>query len=125
MSLLAVLECAQNEYAHYHRGKGESDKLRNFFLFCATQPSTPSKKKKRRSTIPISTTQVLALGLHDGSVAIYSLSQGSVVKTLSGSHTMPVSDFVFIADGRRGYSVAEDHYIVEWNVEEAAEIRYL
>ncbi|RUP43476.1 WD40-repeat-containing domain protein, partial [Jimgerdemannia flammicorona] len=78
--------------------------------------------KKRRSTTSNPTTQVLALGLHNGSVAIYSLAQGSVVKTLSGSHTAPINDFVFTNDGCRGYSVAEDHHVVEWDVEEGREI---
>lgn len=53
---------------------------------------------------------------------MYSLSHGAIVKKLVGSHTTPITDFVMNKDGSRGYSVAEDNFIVEWDVEEGKEL---
>ena len=45
------------------------------------------------------------------------------MKTLAGSHTLPINDFVFNQAGNVGYSVSEDHHVVEWDIEEGREIR--
>lgn len=66
---------------------------------------------------------MLALGLQNGSIAIYSPVHGRIVKTLAGSHTLPINDFVFNQAGNVGYSVSEDHHVVEWDIEEGREIR--
>src|SRR4051794_29209497 len=66
--------------------------------------------------------KVIALGLHTGEVAFYSPSHGHVTRTLSGSHTMPVNDFCISIDGSRGYSIADDNYVVEWDNASAMEV---
>lgn len=65
---------------------------------------------------------MLALGLQNGSIAIYSPVHGRIVKTLSGSHTLPINDFVFNKAGTIGYSVSEDHHVVEWDIEDGREL---
>ncbi|CAO3683811.1 unnamed protein product [Rhizopus stolonifer] len=77
-------------------------------------------KKKKSGTVPLS--KAIALGMQSGSISLYSLSHGTVIKSLENAHTTPVSDFVMTKDGSRGYSVAEDNFIVEWDIEEAKEI---
>ncbi|KAI8980524.1 WD40-repeat-containing domain protein [Pilobolus umbonatus] len=77
------------------------------------------KKKKTGNSL----TRIIALGTQTGSIYLYSLSHGDIVKKLSFAHTTPIVDFVMKKDGSRGYSVAEDSYIVEWNIEEGKEIR--
>ncbi|KAG2184959.1 hypothetical protein INT43_000872 [Umbelopsis isabellina] len=81
--------------------------------------SKTSKKKRKTSS---NSQKVLALGLQNGSIAIYSPAHGRVIKTLSGSHTLPVNDFVFNKAGTVGYSVSEDHHIVEWDIEDGREL---
>ncbi|KAF7727304.1 WD repeat-containing protein 43 [Apophysomyces ossiformis] len=80
-----------------------------------------NKISKKRKTSAL--TKVVALGTHTGAIVLYSLVHGAIVRRLSGAHTMPVSDFVLHKAGNKGYSVSEDNYIVEWNIEEAKEIR--
>lgn len=60
--------------------------------------------------------------MQSGAIHMYSLSHGAIVKKLAGSHTTPISDFVMNKDGSRGYSVAEDNFIVEWDIEEGKEL---
>jgi U3 small nucleolar RNA-associated protein 5 len=81
--------------------------------------SKTSKKKRKTSS---NSQKVLALGLQNGSISIYSPAHGRVIKTLTGSHTLPVNDFVFNKAGTVGYSVSEDHHIVEWDIEDGREI---
>ncbi|KAI9276307.1 WD40-repeat-containing domain protein [Sporodiniella umbellata] len=77
-------------------------------------------KKKKSGTVPLS--KAIALGLQSGAISLYSLTHGIVIKTLENAHTTPVCDFVMTKDGSRGYSIAEDNFIVEWDIEEAKEI---
>lgn len=60
--------------------------------------------------------------MQSGAIAMYSLSHGAIVKKLAGSHTTPITDFVMNKDGSRGYSVAEDNLIIEWDIEEEKEL---
>ncbi|KAI8148900.1 WD40-repeat-containing domain protein [Fennellomyces sp. T-0311] len=78
-----------------------------------------SKANKRRKSH--NTTKVVALGTNTGAIVIYSLAHGSVVKRLTNAHTTPVADFVLNKAGTKGYSVAEDNYIVEWDIVEEKE----
>ncbi|CAG8648443.1 4605_t:CDS:10 [Funneliformis caledonium] len=81
----------------------------------ADTPSPNKKKKplpKNKQSI-----KVVALGSQNGTIVIYSTIHGSAIKTLSGSHTSPVNDFVFTKDGKRGYSCGEDMNIVEWDID--------
>ncbi|KAG0178759.1 WD repeat-containing protein 43 [Apophysomyces sp. BC1034] len=80
-----------------------------------------SKINKKRKTAAL--TKVVALGTHTGAIVLYSLVHGAIVRRLSGAHTMPVTDFVIHKAGTKGFSVSEDNYIVEWNIEEAREVR--
>ncbi|CAI2181067.1 2791_t:CDS:10 [Funneliformis geosporum] len=79
---------------------------------------TPSPNKKKKP-LPKSkqSIKVVALGSQNGTIVIYSTIHGSAIKTLSGSHTSPVNDFVFTKDGKRGYSCGEDMKIVEWDID--------
>ncbi|KAI9321044.1 WD40-repeat-containing domain protein [Dichotomocladium elegans] len=77
----------------------------------------PGKKRRTKDTI-----QVVALGTHTGSILIYSLAHGMIVKRLADAHTTPVADFVLNRAGTKGYSIAEDGYIVEWDIEQEKEI---
>ncbi|KAI8816180.1 WD40-repeat-containing domain protein [Fimicolochytrium jonesii] len=84
------------------------------------------KKKRRRSGAPTASTgneqKVVAMGLSNGEVQIYSLAHGKVVSTLSGVHTAGVTDFAFAADGVRGYSAGLDGIVAEWDVRTGAEL---
>ncbi|CAG8743528.1 10843_t:CDS:2, partial [Cetraspora pellucida] len=77
----------------------------------------PPKKKKKLSSQIQQFSKVIALGLQNGSIAIYSIAHGGIVKTLSGSHKLPINNFVFSKNGKKAYSCAEDAYIVEWDFE--------
>ncbi|CAO3589709.1 unnamed protein product [Absidia cylindrospora] len=81
---------------------------------------TDSKSRKR--TTPSAVTKVVALGTQAGSIIMYSLAHGDIVKRLENAHTQPVTDFVLNKAGTKGYSIAEDNYIVEWNIEEGREM---
>ncbi|KAI7866027.1 WD40-repeat-containing domain protein [Spinellus fusiger] len=83
---------------------------------------TENKANKKRRGIT-NVNKVVALGTHAGVVIMYSLVHGAIIKRLSGSHTLPVHDFVLNKAGTRGYSLAQDNYIVEWDVDEEKEIR--
>ncbi|KAI8391193.1 WD40-repeat-containing domain protein [Radiomyces spectabilis] len=83
----------------------------------ATAKSNKKAKKPTSKTI-----RVIALGTQSGNILFFSLAHGDIVHSLTGSHTMPVTDFVFNQDGTRGYSVSHDNYIVEWNLEDGTEI---
>ncbi|KAK9761579.1 Small subunit (SSU) processome component, partial [Basidiobolus ranarum] len=85
---------------------------------------TSGRKKRRASRIQTATTsKVVALGLENGSIIIYSIALGSIQKTLSGAHTLPVRDFIFNQNGERGYSCAQDGFIVEWDLKTSSVVR--
>ncbi|CAG8481786.1 8108_t:CDS:2 [Ambispora leptoticha] len=79
---------------------------------------SPTKPIKNNKPITSNRLKILALGLQNGSIAIYSLSHGKIISNLEGAHTMPINDFVFTRDGKRGFSCSDDLSIVEWNIEE-------
>ncbi|KAG9295394.1 hypothetical protein G9A89_013423 [Geosiphon pyriformis] len=78
--------------------------------------TVPSPKKKKKYLAPSNMFQVLALGLQNGSIAIYSLLHGNIYITLGGAHTLSVNDFVFTKNGEKGFSCSEDLMIVEWDI---------
>jgi uncharacterized protein (DUF1778 family) len=63
------------------------------------------------------------MGTQSGTIIMFSLGHGDIVKRLANAHTQPVTDFVLNKAGTKGYSIAEDNYIVEWNIEEGQELR--
>lgn len=67
-------------------------------------------------------TKVVILGTQSGTIVMYSLAHGDIVKRLEGVHTLPIVDFVLNKAGTKGYSISEDNYIVEWDIEEGHEI---
>ncbi|CAO3626756.1 unnamed protein product [Cunninghamella echinulata] len=67
-------------------------------------------------------TKVVILGTHAGTIIMYSLAHGDIVKRLEGVHTLPIVDFILNKAGTKGYSISEDNYIVEWDIEEGHEI---
>ncbi|CAG8603059.1 24388_t:CDS:2 [Gigaspora rosea] len=77
----------------------------------------PPKKRKKLSSQIQQFNKVIALGLQNGSIAIYSIAHGGIIKTLSGSHKLPINNFIFSKNGKKAYSCAEDAYIVEWDFE--------
>ena len=86
---------------------------------------TPSPKKKKKFSLESKQyIKVIALGSQTGSIIIYSISHGSVIKTLSRTHASPVNDFVFTKDGKKGYSCSEDMNIVEWDINNEVVIKY-
>ncbi|KAI9099254.1 WD40-repeat-containing domain protein [Phlyctochytrium arcticum] len=81
------------------------------------------KKKRRRSTgTSESSQQVVALGLANGEVQLYSLPHGKVIRTLQGAHTAGVSDVTFAQDGTRAFSAGMDGLVVEWDIGTGAEL---
>ncbi|ORX48537.1 NUC189-domain-containing protein [Hesseltinella vesiculosa] len=80
-----------------------------------------ARKRKTGSTM----TKVVILGTQTGSILMYSLAHGEIVKRLENVHTMPVLDFVMNKAGTKGYSIAEDNTIVEWDIEEGRDIMKL
>ncbi|KAJ1546727.1 WD repeat-containing protein 43 [Nowakowskiella sp. JEL0078] len=76
------------------------------------EPSDSLKKKKRKS---FSFEKIVALGLSTGDIAICSAAQGSIIKTLSGGHTAPVSDVCFFNNGEELLSAGQDGFIIRWD----------
>ncbi|KAI9023879.1 WD40-repeat-containing domain protein [Phycomyces nitens] len=81
-----------------------------------------SKGSKRRRGLA-NLNKVVALGTNTGTVVMYSLVHGAIVKRLAGAHTMPILDFILNKTGTKGYSLAEDNYIVEWDIEQEKEVK--
>ncbi|KAI8336844.1 WD40-repeat-containing domain protein [Chlamydoabsidia padenii] len=80
-----------------------------------------NKARKRKTSAAL--IKVVVLGTQSGSIIMFSLAHGDIVKRLENVHTQPVTDFVLNKAGTKGYSIADDNYIVEWNIDEAQEIR--
>ncbi|CAG8534032.1 4138_t:CDS:2 [Paraglomus occultum] len=85
----------------------------------ATDP--PPRKKSRSSSLSQLHTKVISLGLQDGSILLYSVSEGTVIKRMKGSHKTAVNDFVFDTSGKYGYS-CDDLTIIEWDIADGREI---
>ncbi|KAJ3184738.1 hypothetical protein HDU87_004143 [Geranomyces variabilis] len=97
-----------------------------------------AKKKRRRSGAPAAAAaaaaagataagastgqKVLAIGLSNGEVQLFSLAHAKVIRTLTGVHSAGVTDFAFAADGVRGFSGGLDGLAVEWDVRSGAEL---
>lgn len=96
-----------------------------FFFFCKSCPKQKQDSQENGKRRSRGTLQIVALGTHTGSVILYSLAHGSVVKRLANAHTTPVMDFVLNRAGTKGYSVAEDGYIVEWDIVHSKETGYV
>ncbi|ODQ50659.1 NUC189-domain-containing protein [Saitoella complicata NRRL Y-17804] len=80
--------------------------------------STKSTKKRKTSLAAEGGEKAwLAIGQSNGEVVLYSPSNASVQKTLSGAHVGDVTGFAFAEDGRRGWSVGADGKVVEWDLE--------
>ncbi|CAH1766430.1 1975_t:CDS:2 [Entrophospora sp. SA101] len=79
-------------------------------------------KRKQREFQQGDCNIVIALGLQNGSIAFYSIAHGAIIKTLKGSHTLPINDFVFFTKEKKGYSCSDDSFIVEWDLEKFKEI---
>ncbi|CAJ0768902.1 16836_t:CDS:2 [Entrophospora sp. SA101] len=82
-------------------------------------------KRKQREFQQGDCNIVIALGLQNGSIAFYSIAHGAIIKTLKGSHTLPINDFVFFTKEKKGYSCSDDSFIVEWDLEKFKEIGLL
>ncbi|KAJ1565161.1 WD repeat-containing protein 43, partial [Nowakowskiella sp. JEL0078] len=59
--------------------------------------------------------KIVALGLSTGDIAFCSAAQGSMVKTLSGGHTSPVSDVCFFKNGEELISAGHDGFVILWD----------
>ncbi|KAI8922261.1 WD40-repeat-containing domain protein, partial [Powellomyces hirtus] len=83
-----------------------------------------SKKKRRRSGAPAGSTsqKVVAVGLSNGEVQLFSVAHGKVIRTLQGAHSAGVTHFAFAIDGVRGFSSGHDGLTVEWDVRSGAEL---
>ncbi|KAJ3171134.1 hypothetical protein HDU88_008170 [Geranomyces variabilis] len=98
----------------------------------ANAEAVDAKKKRRRSGAPAAAAapaaggsagqKVLAIGLSNGEVQLFSLAHGKVIRTLTGVHSAGVTDFAFAADGVRGFSGGLDGLAVEWDVRSGAEL---
>ncbi|KAJ3374923.1 WD repeat-containing protein 43 [Allomyces arbusculus] len=63
-----------------------------------------------------STVIVLAICLSNGQIQLLSALDGKVMSTLTGAHSSPVNDFVFVPNTTSAYSCGQDDWIVKWNV---------
>ncbi|KNE67436.1 hypothetical protein AMAG_11897 [Allomyces macrogynus ATCC 38327] len=63
-----------------------------------------------------STVIVLAICLSNGQIQLLSALDGKVMSTLTGAHSSPVNDFVFVPNTASAYSCGQDDWIVKWNV---------
>ncbi|KAJ3145102.1 WD repeat-containing protein 43 [Geranomyces michiganensis] len=98
----------------------------------ANEDAGEKKKKRRRSGAlaaaavasagPGGAQKVLAIGLSNGEVQLFSLAQAKVIRTLAGVHSAGVTDFTFANDGVRGFSGGLDGLAVEWDVRSGAEL---
>ncbi|KAJ1920526.1 Small subunit (SSU) processome component [Mycoemilia scoparia] len=82
---------------------------------------TKSKKRKSDATSKNQTKTLLAaIGLQDGSIALYSPAQNKIISQLDGGHTMAVQDITFgeSADRKqpRCWSCDTTGKIVEWDL---------
>ncbi|KAJ3278551.1 WD repeat-containing protein 43 [Borealophlyctis nickersoniae] len=78
-----------------------------------------SRKKKRRTE---GGSKLIALGLSNGTITLYSLARGQIVRTLEGGHSAAVADVCFDKSGRRAFSGGEDGVVVEWDVKSGVEL---
>lgn len=73
---------------------------------------SPWKSKKRK--VEESSNKIIALGAIDGSIALYSLSEGNVVSTLKGGHSNPVSSLSWSKE--LGLFSSSSNEVVHWDV---------
>ncbi|XP_057324106.1 WD repeat-containing protein 43 isoform X2 [Microplitis mediator] len=85
------------------------------------QSTTPSpwKKRKRKSASIVEDMeqkQMIAMGTVDGKVIIYNPSSASADKVLENGHSAAVTAITWSSTGL--FTAADDHQIVEWNIQE-------
>ncbi|KAI9204449.1 WD40-repeat-containing domain protein [Polychytrium aggregatum] len=90
----------------------------------AEDSSLSKKEKKRRRSSLVANDKLVAIGLGSGNVALFSVNRGEILRTFSGGHTAAVSDFVFSADGSRGYSAGEDGEVVVWEIKSGTAVSH-
>ena len=85
------------------------------------------KKRKRTSTINGGSggVVVLALGMNNGNILLYSPTEGSLVGALDGAHTGEVTSFKFSDSPGRGWSCGTDGKLVEWDLRQKTPLRYV
>ncbi|KAJ2655314.1 Small subunit (SSU) processome component [Coemansia sp. RSA 1200] len=88
------------------------------------------------------TPQVVALGLHSGSVLLYSPAWNAVVKELSGGHECPVADIAFVSEATNRdnssssnsnnnvgssalFSLGTDGTVVHWDLQSGTQLSRL
>lgn len=81
-------------------------------LFVCSVQFSPKKSKKRK--VDDSDPKTLALGTSGGSVALYSLSEGKVISTLTDGHIHPVSSLCWTNDAGL-YSTAGSE-VAHWDI---------
>ncbi|KAF8709215.1 Dip2/Utp12 Family, partial [Rhizoctonia solani] len=93
-----------------------------FELTDETKASKKRRKRKSQTTNDApeapSAIQLVALGLSDGSIALYSPTQGAVVRTLSNpAHTAPITSLAPHSDSPSHlWAASEDGTIRYWNI---------
>ena len=89
-----------------------------------------SKKKRKRSdkfngAVPDPKDAVVALGMSDSEIRLFSPSESKVVAVLKGEHTQGIRDFRFSHGEPRdiGWSIGGDGKILQWDLQKRKSIR--
>ena len=83
-----------------------------------------SKKRKRKNETNSHDLEasardiVLAVGMSDSEIHIYSVTKAKIVRTLTGAHTQGIKDFKFADGGRSqdGWSIGGDGKLIQWDL---------
>ena len=90
-----------------------------------------NKKRKRRELVNGATSNekagdvVLAFGISDSEIQLFSPAEAKPVGTLKGTHTQGIRDFKFVDHGlhAEGWSVGGDGRLVQWDLKKGVAIR--
>ena len=93
--------------------------------------SEPSRKKRRIYTgledqHTLQDGVAIAYGTNESRIHLVSPTEGKVVVTLDGGHTLGIRDFKFLPadDYQTGWSLGGDGNLVQWNLKKIVNIRY-
>lgn len=85
-----------------------------------------SSKKKRKRDQDAGGNVVVAYGLDNSDVCIFSPAEGKIVCVLSGVHEQGIKDFQFVVeDQSQGWSIGGDGNLVQWDLTINKATRYV
>lgn len=82
------------------------------------QPTTWKKRKRKSIVDDTELKQMVAMGSVNGKVTLYDISSASINKILDKGHTATITALTWSVNAGL-YTAADDHQIVEWNIQES------